>query len=212
MSTNFLNPNQDEPLNLVGSVPIWRRAGGAGQVTVNDETGSPIGIKYRTDDYAEGAFDYFFFEKNLQGDIVAIYNAEEWVQALPAASRPQPGAPRQISCIPIGLTISSIRPRPFTWSSSNKPWRALFEPSQSAIKDSIGFFVSLHHRGVDKRRGQRRGIIDEDSCRLRKRRGEVPRRHRVAKQHPALFTPKGFSRLSCRHPRQSRHYARFYHA
>ena len=42
---------------------------------IYDENGSPIGIKYRTDDYAEGVFDYFFFEKNLQGDIVAVYNA-----------------------------------------------------------------------------------------------------------------------------------------
>ena len=40
-----------------------------------DETGSPIGIQYRTSEYAPGTFDYFFFEKNLQGDIVAIYNA-----------------------------------------------------------------------------------------------------------------------------------------
>ena len=40
-----------------------------------DENGSPMGIKYRTDDYAVGIFDYFFFEKNLQGDIVAVYNA-----------------------------------------------------------------------------------------------------------------------------------------
>ena len=39
-----------------------------------DETGSPIGIKFRRGDYAENTYDYFFFEKNLQGDIVAIYN------------------------------------------------------------------------------------------------------------------------------------------
>ena len=34
-------------------MPIWRRAGGAGQVTVNEETGSPIGIQYRTSAYTE---------------------------------------------------------------------------------------------------------------------------------------------------------------
>ena len=39
-----------------------------------DETGSPIGIKYRRSNYAAEVYDYFFFEKNLQGDIVAIYN------------------------------------------------------------------------------------------------------------------------------------------
>ena len=43
---------------------------------IYDENGSPMGIKYRTEAYAAGVFDYFFFEKNLQGDIVAIYNAE----------------------------------------------------------------------------------------------------------------------------------------
>ena len=40
-----------------------------------DENGSPIGMKYRTQYYAEGVFDCYFFEKNLQGDIVAVYNA-----------------------------------------------------------------------------------------------------------------------------------------
>lgn len=40
-----------------------------------DESGSPLGIKYRTDSYAAGVFDYFFFEKNLQGDIVGIYSS-----------------------------------------------------------------------------------------------------------------------------------------
>ncbi len=40
-----------------------------------DENGSPIGMKYRSQYYAEGVFDCYFFEKNLQGDIIAIYNA-----------------------------------------------------------------------------------------------------------------------------------------
>ena len=39
-----------------------------------DESGAPIGINYRTSAYAENVFDAFYFEKNLQGDIVAIYN------------------------------------------------------------------------------------------------------------------------------------------
>ena len=43
-------------------------------VYVYDETGAPIGLKYRTPVYAEGEYDCFFFEKNLQGDVVAIYN------------------------------------------------------------------------------------------------------------------------------------------
>ena len=34
---------------------------------VYDETGLPIGLKYRTSAYEAGVFDCFFFEKNLQG-------------------------------------------------------------------------------------------------------------------------------------------------
>ena len=40
-----------------------------------DESGAPIGMQYRTSSYAEDVFDTYYFEKNLQGDIVAIYNA-----------------------------------------------------------------------------------------------------------------------------------------
>ena len=36
-----------------------------------DENGAPIGIKFRRGDYVQNEYDYFFFEKNLQGDIVA---------------------------------------------------------------------------------------------------------------------------------------------
>ena len=39
-----------------------------------DETGAPLGIRYRTSNYAANDYDYFYFEKNLQGDIVAVYN------------------------------------------------------------------------------------------------------------------------------------------
>ena len=44
-------------------------------VYLYDELGAPIGIKYRTPSYAENVYTCYFFEKNLQGDIVAIYNA-----------------------------------------------------------------------------------------------------------------------------------------
>lgn len=40
-----------------------------------DENGSPIGIKYRTPLNAESEYNVYFFEKNLQGDIVAVYNS-----------------------------------------------------------------------------------------------------------------------------------------
>ena len=39
-----------------------------------DESGSPIGMQYREPSMAEGVFYTFWFEKNLQGDVVAVYN------------------------------------------------------------------------------------------------------------------------------------------
>ena len=39
-----------------------------------DESGAPIGFKYRTPSYTANTFDCVFYEKNLQGDIVALYN------------------------------------------------------------------------------------------------------------------------------------------
>ena len=43
-------------------------------VYLYDENGTPIGMKIRTNTQAEGEFDEYFFEKNLQGDIVAVYS------------------------------------------------------------------------------------------------------------------------------------------
>ena len=44
-------------------------------VYIYDYYGLPIGMLYRTTSYAEGVWDVFWFERNLQGDIVAVYNA-----------------------------------------------------------------------------------------------------------------------------------------
>ena len=41
---------------------------------IYDTDGSPIGMQYRNTSYAEGVFDTYWYEKNLQGDIVAVYN------------------------------------------------------------------------------------------------------------------------------------------
>ena len=43
-------------------------------VYLYDEYGSPIGFRYRTPSYSAGVFDGYFFEKNIQGDIVGIWN------------------------------------------------------------------------------------------------------------------------------------------
>lgn len=44
-------------------------------VYLYDASGAPIGMMYRTTSYAINTFDVFWFEKNLQGDIVAVYNS-----------------------------------------------------------------------------------------------------------------------------------------
>ena len=43
-------------------------------VYLYDAAGSPIGMMYRTTSYEAEDFDVFWFEKNLQGDIVAVYD------------------------------------------------------------------------------------------------------------------------------------------
>lgn len=43
---------------------------------IYDADGSPIGMQYRASSYAENVFDYYLFEKNLQGDIVAVYGSD----------------------------------------------------------------------------------------------------------------------------------------
>ena len=43
-------------------------------VYLYDESGAPIGMQYRTSNYAYGKFDNYFFERNLFGDVVALYN------------------------------------------------------------------------------------------------------------------------------------------
>ena len=40
-----------------------------------DADGSPIGMQYRNDTMSANTFYTFWFEKNLQGDIVAVYNS-----------------------------------------------------------------------------------------------------------------------------------------
>ena len=44
-------------------------------VYLYDASGAPIGMMYRTTSYAINTFDVFWFEKNLQGDIIAVYNS-----------------------------------------------------------------------------------------------------------------------------------------
>ena len=43
-------------------------------VFLYDANGSPVGIKYRKTDDATGTWSSYWYDKNLQGDIVAIYD------------------------------------------------------------------------------------------------------------------------------------------
>ena len=61
-------------IHIRESLLISEQFGDTLLIYVYDEAGSPIAFKYRTTGYAIGAFDSYVFEKNLQGDIIAIYN------------------------------------------------------------------------------------------------------------------------------------------
>ena len=60
---------------LDGSRIVSEQWGNHFIVYIYDETGSPIGMQYRTSSYAQGKFDTFYFEKNLHGDILYVYDA-----------------------------------------------------------------------------------------------------------------------------------------
>ena len=41
---------------------------------IYDTSGTPIGMQYHGASYAEDVWDIFWYEKNLHGDIVAVYD------------------------------------------------------------------------------------------------------------------------------------------
>ncbi len=59
---------------LDGSRIIAETMGSSLLVYLYDADGSPIGMQYRSRSMAEGEFYTYWYEKNLQGDIVAVYN------------------------------------------------------------------------------------------------------------------------------------------
>ena len=60
--------------SLSGSQIVAEEWGSNLCVYLYDADGAPIGMQYRTTSMAKGDFYTFWFEKNLQGDIVAVYN------------------------------------------------------------------------------------------------------------------------------------------
>ena len=65
----------DHIYTLEGSRIVTESWGDNLLIFLYDESGAPIGMQYRTDSYAANRFDTFYFEKNLFGDIVAVYNS-----------------------------------------------------------------------------------------------------------------------------------------
>ena len=59
---------------LNGSQIVSEEWGDKLLIYLYDASGSPIGMMFRKTTYAEGQWDIYWFEKNLQGDIVAVYN------------------------------------------------------------------------------------------------------------------------------------------
>ena len=57
-----------------GSLILTEEWGTNFVVYLYDANGAPIGMRYRTSSMAEGVFYTFWFDKNLQGDVVAVYN------------------------------------------------------------------------------------------------------------------------------------------
>ena len=58
---------------LNGSQIVSEQFGTHFLVYLYDENGAPIGLQYRNKTYEKYDFDTYYFEKNLQGDIIAIY-------------------------------------------------------------------------------------------------------------------------------------------
>lgn len=72
--TNKIVDGTDHVYTLNGTQIVSESWGNFLLIYLYDEFGSPIGLQYRTQSYAANVFDTFYFEKNLQGDIIAVYN------------------------------------------------------------------------------------------------------------------------------------------
>ena len=62
---------------LDGSRIVGEETSGNVTIYVYDGTGSPIGFQYHGADYAAGEWDAYWYIKNIQGDIVGIYDSYE---------------------------------------------------------------------------------------------------------------------------------------
>ena len=59
---------------LNGSMIVAEETNGNVTVYLYDSIGTPIGIQYHAASYDDGVWDVYWFENNMQGDVVAVYN------------------------------------------------------------------------------------------------------------------------------------------
>jgi len=59
---------------LDGARIVGEETGGNVTLYLYDSEGLPIGMQYRAESYANDVWDAYWFEKNLHGDIVAVYD------------------------------------------------------------------------------------------------------------------------------------------
>ena len=71
--TNKIVNGTDHIYTLNGTQIVSEKWGANLLIYLYDESGSPIGMQYRNTGYAANTFNTFYFEKNLQGDVVAVY-------------------------------------------------------------------------------------------------------------------------------------------
>ena len=72
--TNKIVNGTDHVYTLNGTQIVSEAWGSNLIIYLYDESGSPIGMQHRYSSYEANTFNTFYFEKNLQGDVVAIYN------------------------------------------------------------------------------------------------------------------------------------------
>ena len=63
-TTYYLNGSQIMAEETNGNITVY----------LYDSDGMPIGMQYRGQYYADGVWDIFWYERNLQGDVIAVYN------------------------------------------------------------------------------------------------------------------------------------------
>ncbi len=74
--TSKVSQGTEHKYTLNGSQIVSETWGTHLLIYLYDESGAPIGLQYRNSTYDKNDFDTYYFEKNLQGDVVAVYDAE----------------------------------------------------------------------------------------------------------------------------------------